>query len=483
MQQDMELQQVLYRLFKTQIEFGAHRHGEPLPTIREASEYFRVSVDTVRLVYLRLKQEGYISLSTCVGARVKVNYSKEEIRQNIQHFFAGRKETLLDLAQALRPLCRFAQWFALKNSSEKTLDELERSCAALHLSPVYRMLQQLELIYSPLGNELFMRLMRQIFLFFQGPFLSTPQNIEYFRHKNPLLEMIRLCRQKDWPALWDAVDAYQTQLIKFLKQFYSENIRDQPQAEPVAFSWSIYKKTSQICYSLRLDLLLAMRDGAYPQGSLLPPPAKLAEEKQIALNTVRRTYGLLGKLGAVRSINGVGTMVLPLQQNTANSDLADPQLQKRLLEFAQGCQFLAFSCRACVQATLAGMEPASVAKWIERFEAVERGGVYENLLYTCYAFVAAFAPYRAVRTVYAQLLRMLFWGLPLRELHGGREAANAYFSPYLHTFKGCLHRSDWETFAETLEELQTAETRFIVEYLAERGLEEASAIRIPFRAP
>lgn len=71
----------------------------------------------------------------------------------------------------------------------------------------------------------------------------------------------------------------------------------------------------------------------------------------------------------------------------------------------------------------------------------------------------------------------------MRELHGGREAANAYFSPYLHTLKGCLHRSDWETFAETLEELQIAETRFIVEYLAERGLEEASAIRIPFRAP
>lgn len=478
MQQDMELQQVLYRLFRTQIEFGAHRHGEPLPTIREASEYFRVSVDTVRLVYLRLKQEGYISLSTCVGARVRVNYSDEEIRQNIQNFFARRKETLLDLAQALRPLCGFAQWFALKNSSEKTLDELERSCAA-PLSPVYRMLQQLELIYSPLGNELFMRLMRQMFLFFQGPFLSAPQNIEYFRHKNPLLDMIRLCRQKDWAALWDAVDDYQTLLIKFLKQFYSENIREQPQAEPVAFSWSMYKKTSQICYSLCLDLLLAMRDGIYPEGSLLPPPAKLAAEKQIALNTVRRTYGLLSKLGAVRSINGVGTRVLPLQQNTVNSELADPQLQKRLLEFAQGCQFLALSCRACVQETLAFMEPASVAKWIERFGEVERGGAYENLLYTCYAFVAAFAPHRAVRTVYAQLLRMLFWGLPLRALHGEREATNAHFGPYLHTLKGCLQRSDWNAFAETLEELQTTETRFIVEYLAGLGLEQARAIRIP----
>lgn len=481
MQQDMELQQVLYQLFKTQIRFGAHRYGEPLPTIRQTSEYFMVSVDTVRLVYLRLKQEGYISLSTCVGARVKADYSEEVIRQNIQSFFACRKGTLTDLAAALGPMCRFAHWFALKNSSEKTLDELERSCGELYLSPVYRMLKQLKLSYRSLGNELFMRLMWQIFLFFQAPFLSTPQNIEYFRNTNPLLGMVRLCRQKDWAGLWDAVGAYQTQLIKFLGQFYSENIQEPSPGEPVAFSWSVHKRASQICYSLCLDLLLAMGRGAYPEGSLLPPPARLAQEKQIALNTVRRTYGLLGKLGAVRPVNGVGTRVLPPMESAENSDMTDPLIQKRLLEFAQGCQFLALSCRACAQATLAAMEAASVTRWLESLEEVERKGVYETLLYTCYAFISAFAPYQAIRTVYAQLLRMLFWGFPLRKLHGEREAVNAHFRPYLDAMKSCLCRSDWGAFAEKLEELQITETRFIAEYLKDLGIREAGALLIPSR--
>ena len=92
MQKDMELQQLIFELFETQIKFGAHRYGELLPTIKEVSSYFLASVDTVRLAYIRLKQEGYITLSTCVGAVVKVSYTDSEIQQHIQVYFSSRKE-------------------------------------------------------------------------------------------------------------------------------------------------------------------------------------------------------------------------------------------------------------------------------------------------------------------------------------------------------------------------------------------------------
>ena len=91
MQQEMELQQIIYNLLKIQITFGGYRFEDSLPTIREASSYFNVSIDTVRLAYVRLKQEGYISLSTCVGASVSVNYSDEEIQQHIRTYFACRR--------------------------------------------------------------------------------------------------------------------------------------------------------------------------------------------------------------------------------------------------------------------------------------------------------------------------------------------------------------------------------------------------------
>ena len=84
----MELHQLIYELFKRQIMFGVHHFEDTLPTMKEASEYFFVSVDTVRKAYLKLKQEGYITLSTGVGAVVSVRYGNRAIRRNIQNFFA-----------------------------------------------------------------------------------------------------------------------------------------------------------------------------------------------------------------------------------------------------------------------------------------------------------------------------------------------------------------------------------------------------------
>ena len=44
----MELQQVIYHIFVTQIEFGTYRLGDRLPTIEEAGQLLFVSPDTVR---------------------------------------------------------------------------------------------------------------------------------------------------------------------------------------------------------------------------------------------------------------------------------------------------------------------------------------------------------------------------------------------------------------------------------------------------
>ena len=45
---EMELQQVIYHIFVTQIEFGTYRLGDRLPTIEEAGQLLFVSPDTVR---------------------------------------------------------------------------------------------------------------------------------------------------------------------------------------------------------------------------------------------------------------------------------------------------------------------------------------------------------------------------------------------------------------------------------------------------
>lgn len=65
-----------------------------------------------------------------------------------------------------------------------------------------------------------MRLVWRIFMFFQAPFLSIDQNIKHFEEEaNPLFNMIRLCRNKEWERLRIAVEDFQEQLSTALIGF------------------------------------------------------------------------------------------------------------------------------------------------------------------------------------------------------------------------------------------------------------------------
>lgn len=476
----MELRQIIFHLLEMQIQFGVHRFGDVLPTIKEASGYFLASADTVRLAYQRLKQKGYLSISTCVGATVKVKYSDDEVRQHVQDYFACRKAPLLAFAQSVGLLANHAQWFAFKRAAPETLDELERICFQKHIPPVYRMSRQLQLLYSPLGNDLLLRLFWQMFLYFQAPFVSAPQNIETVnRQDRPILRMVQLARNKDWTALWNVGEETVKAYYDALRRFFEKDIQVGSDGEPVDFTWGIYKKASQLCYSLCTEILAGVGDGVYPVGCLLPSPQRLAGEKQIGLNTVRRSICLLNKLGATRSVNGVGTLVLTPLECARNCDFSDAVIQKRLLGFLQSIHLLSFSCRACARVTVAGLDADQLRQWLHALENVQRLGNYEGLLYICYRSISRYAPYHAIRTIYSELTQQFLWGFPLQRLHGDRASINAYFSPYLEALMGCLARADADGFSAKLEELQLVELAHTAQYLTALGVQEASVLVLP----
>ena len=476
------LQQIIYELMKMQIEFGMHRCGDSLPTIKEASTYFLASVDTVRLAYLRLKEEGYITLKTCVGATVKIQYTDEEIRQNFRQYFSCRREPLLAFSKSTGMLANFVQWFALKTATRENLDELERLSRIKDIAPIYRMSRQLQLLYSPLGNDMLLQLLWHLFLFFQGPLVSIRQNLQPINAGvSPLLDMIRAVRVKDWEALWNAGEASTEKYSKGLQTFYQKYIPQESGCEQIGFSWNVYKKTSQVCYSLCTELLIAIREGVYPVGGYLPTPQTLAMEKQVSLNTVRRTIALLNKLKATQSVNGVGTKVLSSLDSAAYCDLTDPLIQKRLLEFLQCFHILAFSCRDCAQITITSISSHSRSQWIKKLEKIKQSDNYNSLLYTNYEFISHNAPYPLICTVYTELTRQFFWGFPLWNLHGDRKQMNRYFLPYLESMIDSLARADAAGFSACLENLQIAETGYIARYLSGLGIREAEAIILPHR--
>lgn len=166
----MELQQVIYHIFVTQIEFGTYRLGDRLPTIEEAGQLLFVSPDTVRSAYLRLKKEGYITLSKHIGAAVAVQFNEQEINNHILSYFVLRKNAMIDLSLSMKPLFAHIQCVCLKNAGPKLLDQIESITSQQDCLASYSMIQYMLHIYGSLENDLLMRLVWQVFMFFRHLF-------------------------------------------------------------------------------------------------------------------------------------------------------------------------------------------------------------------------------------------------------------------------------------------------------------------------
>lgn len=118
--------------------------------------------------------------------------------------------------------------------------------------------------------------------------------------------------EKGLDSLSAAIDAYEAQVSSALCLFYDNlGASSAPECQE-AFQWSSYKKASQRCYSLCMEILSGISWGLYPAGAMLPSMNKMAEEKQVSVITIRRTLSLLGSIGVTKTVNGIGTYILPL---------------------------------------------------------------------------------------------------------------------------------------------------------------------------
>ena len=476
----MELNRVVYTVLLTQIQFGAYRRGEKLPNIEETGARLHVSVDTARAAYLKLKEEGLISLSKNVGATVRADYGGEETERLIQEFYSARKNAILDLCRAMGPLFGNAQWVGMKNSSAETLRAMEALLGENHPPAPYAMLDYLNQKYSALGNSLLMRLVWQVYMFLQAPFFSIRENLQYFDHSADYLpEVLSLCREKDWGALRFAMDRSVERLSAALERFYESRITAPPAERQVDFAWSSYKKSRQLCYSLAMDLLISISRGVYPAGSLLPSQKELAEEKGVSVSTVRRALGLLDSVGAIKSARYVGTRVAPFDKTTENSDFTKPVLQRRLLDMAESLQIFALSSREVALLTVNSFDAGSVGQLCGELKKHKQWRRGETLSYFVLGLMAQRAPCRAVRTVYAELLRQFFWAYALRGMEGDQEAINALYDPYFDALTGALETADFPLFSAKLEELIVCELRRTVETLSRLGVPGVENILVP----
>lgn len=479
MEKELELKQVIYNIIVMQIQFGTFRFGEHLPRIEDSAQWLLVSFDTVSSVYRRLKQEGFITMTKSAGTTVKIQYNEQEIKQNIKDFFSCRKDALMDLSQSVCPLLTNAICAGMRKASPQKLEEIERLCRERGPLPPYEMIRHFQNLYGSLNNDMLMRLLWQSFMFYQAPLLSIREHlIAVDESRHPLIKMVELCRKEDDASLMTVVNTEQQRLHLTLCRFYEKYDIQTSGKEHITFSWNSYKKPFQICYSLGLELLIAINRGDYPAGTLLPSLSSLASKKHVSISTVRRTLSLLGDIGATKSINGVGTQVLSPDQISENCDFTKVSVRKRLLDCAQSMHILALSCKEVSRITVTSLDTAAIAQCKERLNTVRKNKRFEAIAYSILDLIIEFSPYQAIRTVYASLFQQLIWGYPLRGIRGSQDEINAYLLPYLDTFSDCLNRLDAEGFSVKFEELMQCEFRYTVDHLVNLGIEEAALLTL-----
>lgn len=480
MNNNTDLRKVVYSVLLTQIQFGIYHYEEKLPTIEETSMQLCVSVDTARAAYLKLKEEGYITLLKNVGATVKVKYSPAETEAFIQTFFSVRKSAMLDLVHSMLPLFGSAQWIGLRNASHESLHMMEQLFRQEKPAAPYAILDYLNQKYIPLGNTLLMRLVWQIFMFLHAPFFCIEENLQYFDNSEDYTpKILSLWRNKDWPMLRIEVDHSIERLSFALSQFYEDKIDGIPGEKEIAFTWSSYKKSHQLCYSLAMELLISISRSVYPVGSLLPSQKELAEQKGVSLSTVRRALDLLSSVGAIKSAKYVGTVVLPFDKATENSDFTKPVLQRRLLDMVESLQIFALSCKNVSLITLNSLDSGSIELLCQKLYAVKKCQRGEILSYFILDRIAELAPYQAIRTIYSELLRQFFWAYALRGMNGSQETIHTIYAPHFDALIGPLEKGDFAQFSANLEVFMIDELSRTVDTLSQLGITGVENILIP----
>ncbi|MFQ7400741.1 MAG: hypothetical protein ACLRNW_23605 [Neglectibacter sp.] len=105
--------------------------------------------------------------------------------------------------------------------------------------------------------------------------MSLPENMAAFeKGDGPLLEIIGLCRRKDWNGLWQTVASYQEQPSQAIRRFYADHITCEPVGNPISFHWDAYEKSPPSAAIPGADLLNDIYLGRYQPNIFSPPHPK-----------------------------------------------------------------------------------------------------------------------------------------------------------------------------------------------------------------
>ena len=460
----------LYELLVQEFHVQKYHSGDIFPTVSQLCENYGVSSKTAKNALKQLRKDGYISTGSGQSTKVTFQQSDEEYEAYARQFFIERQGAFQDLftstiliqyPQMVEGACRL---------NEADFDELSRLADGAKNNDIVRFHY---LLLSKLNNPLTLNLFREISLFEGYPLLYSNEIREHHDRsavRKGLRDILAASRIRDRNRLESTFLSFEKNVIETISEQFRKRISSSDLTEGLPFIWRIYREHPQICYDLGSFLLHQILMGDYQDHEYLPSYTNLVDITGVPIISVRRTVGLLQKMGILQTVNGKGIRILTHVPDQNPPDLTVPAIRRNLAYFLQAFEMLTYSCEAVTLATIPHLSPQETSHLKKKLEEYLKSGRCGFSLFSYLLCMVEHCPLKAVREIYSKIYSLFLWGYPLINLPEVRIKAEQNFELLTTAMLQALNEKDAYRFARVLKEYTTHELPVTEEYLLHLGL-------------
>lgn len=470
MQFEHTFSQLIYEFFIMRFHFQYYKFGDTFPTVETLCQEFDVSSKTVQYALKRLRNEGYISTQDR-GTKVIFQQSKKECDEYTKQFILERYYTLPDLFESTSLILLPFLVEGLYRMDEKDFTYLWELSEQLEIGAFSQFYYW---ILKKMNNSLLINLFLEIVQFEGLPFLyenGEPRNPDSEQARKSLKVILVCGQQKNKEQIQKAfLDFHKDNKRRIMKRLYQCSPNKNVKAEQIPFIWRVYRERPQVCYNLAMCLLNQILMGEYQNNEFLPSYKKMSEKFEIPVITIRRTVGLLNKLGVVQLVNGIGVRILHENADKNKPDLTDSAIQRNLIYFFQAFEIVLYSGKEVAYITFTNLTHAEKKELIDKLQQYLNTGKCDHSLWECLLCIGHYCPLIAAREIYRKIYSLFLWGHPLKLVYGDTAKYIQENVIFTETIIENLKNENFEQCSKTIKKLIQIELPVIEKRLLNIGL-------------
>lgn len=449
-------EQTIYRILAGQIQLGFFDDGEHFPSARDIAKRYQVSYCPAQRALKMLENDGFIKLNrgkaTSILSKPYENYLESDT-------FKKRTAALLDLSRSLKLILPVICYQSLYHI-EKLYPDISETFIYGGVFVDRHLYQQFEKCLHALINQTAFSLYYDVLIFAESSFTDVlythcgkSETVLFLQDINEKYVQCIFEFQKGNRSL---VKQKVEQLIEKLfnkiencLEVFAANLENAGQE---SFCWEPRKGRTRYCDIIAIDMICKINQGDYPIGELLPGTSALADVYHVSEITMRRTIGLLNKLGVAKTMNGVGTRAIAHGEPETLYNVKGLMLEYKLKTFLEAMQLLIITSEPVFQCVF----PYIPARLLDSIgEAISISDEKRSLVATLSAGLQAVVhhcPLAAIREIYSKITLLLLNGSILRIEESGEEPV-LHWSSISHDIRESIHARNSKQFGHAFREL------------------------------